>query len=68
MGETRRGKVPFEGFGETVGFPFYFEDFYGAVGGTGCEAAAVVVEYCVVLGGSISFCDGDVEDIYGGIV
>jgi hypothetical protein len=51
MGETRRGKVPFEGFGETVGFPFYFEDFYGAVGGTGCEAAAVVVEYCVVLGG-----------------
>jgi hypothetical protein len=28
---------------------FYFEDFDCFVGGAGCEAAAVVVEDCVVL-------------------
>jgi hypothetical protein len=32
-----------------VGIAFYFEDLDGAVRGAGCEAAAVVVEDCVVL-------------------
>jgi len=40
--------VAFECFGELVGFAFYFEDLDGLVGGAGCEAAAVVIEYCIV--------------------
>jgi hypothetical protein len=54
-GNVEGGSVPFEGFCKTVGFPFYFEDLYGAVRGTGRESAAVVIEYCIVLGNSISF-------------
>jgi hypothetical protein len=32
-----------------VRIAFYFEDLDGFIGGAGCEAAAVVVEDCVVL-------------------
>ena len=41
--------VAFEGFGQAVLIAVYFEDLDCAVGGAGCEAAAVVVEDCIVL-------------------
>jgi hypothetical protein len=37
-----------------VGIAFYFEDLDGFIGGAGCEAAAVVVEDCIVLDGGVS--------------
>jgi hypothetical protein len=41
--------VAFERLAEHVLVVFHFEDFYAAVGGAGREAAAVVVEYGIVL-------------------
>jgi hypothetical protein len=40
-----------------VGIAFYFEDLDGAVRGAGCEAAAVVVEDCIVLRRQVSCVD-----------
>jgi hypothetical protein len=51
--ERGRKWVPFQRFGQPVGIAFYFEDLYCAVGGAGCKAAAVIIEYCIVLRKSV---------------
>jgi hypothetical protein len=40
-----------------VGIAFYVEDFDSFIRGAGCEAAAVVIEDCVVLEGGVSCVD-----------
>lgn len=41
--------APFQGLGESVCLPIYFEDFDRLVGRTCCKTTAVVVEDSIVL-------------------
>jgi hypothetical protein len=46
--------VPFQGFDQPMGIAFYFEDLDSAIGRACCEAAAVVIEDCIVLSKSVA--------------
>jgi hypothetical protein len=49
-GDGEGGEVPFQCLGQSVRIAFYFEDLDCAIRRAGCEAAAVVIEDCIVLG------------------